>query len=281
MEKYEVKDYQIFDNAQSTVSKLNDDLDENNTSIEKCKTSLSDDTIFMGPVADECINAFGKVSKGISNLITNSNTIKNYLAEVSDGYKSGDNKAAKFLLMGADGLLSVSTTKTYASEKDIPKISVDQITSCNDVQEYLDLVMPIYIYYCQKYGIKYPGALALQPVQECSAPKGLSQPCALEDNNIGGLKYSSSTPNATPGSYPSDGTGGQYCHFNNITDYIQAHCWNIGHEGSLYQDALEKDNVSDFMHSVVKKWVGPWGTYDKDIVKNYSKYGLDKYELNI
>ena len=63
MEKYEVKDYQIFDNAQSTVSKLNDDLDESNTSIEKCKTSLSDDTIFMGPVADECINAFGKVSE--------------------------------------------------------------------------------------------------------------------------------------------------------------------------------------------------------------------------
>ena len=131
MEKFEVKDYQIFDNAQSTVSKLNDDLDESNTSIEKCKTSLSDDTIFMGPVADECINAFGKVSKGISNLITNSNTIKNYLAEVSDGYKSGDNKAAKYLLIGADGILSVSTTNTYTDEKSISKETVNKTNQSN------------------------------------------------------------------------------------------------------------------------------------------------------
>lgn len=281
MEEYKVGDYQIFDEAGHTINKLNTELDTSKTSIADCKTKLSDSSIFMGPIADECSDTFAKVDQSISNLMTNFKTIENYLAEVSSNYKSGDVNAAKLLLMGADGMLAVGSTQTYASEKDIPKVSVDQITSCNSVQEYLDLVMPIYAYYCQKYGIKYPGALALQPVHECSAPKGLTQPVALKDNNLGGLKYTSSTPNATPGSYPSDGTRGQYCHFNNITDYIQAHCWNIGHEGSLYQEALAKDNVSDFMHSVVKKWVGPWGTYDKDIVKNYSKYGLDKYELNI
>lgn len=281
MEEYKVGDYQIFDEAGHTVNTLNTELDTSKASIADCKTKLSDSSIFMGPIADECSDTFAKVDQAISNLMTNFKTIENYLAEVSSNYKSGDVNAAKLLLMGADGMLSVGSTQTYASEEDIPKVSVEQITSCDSVQEYLDLVMPIYTYYCQKYGIKYPGALALQPVHECSAPKGLTQTVALKDNNLGGLKYTSSTPNATPGSYPSDGTRGQYCHFNNITDYIQAHCWNIGHEGSLYQEALAKDNVSDFMHSVVKKWVGPWGTYDKDIVKNYSKYGLDKYELNI
>ncbi len=279
MEEYKVGDYQIFDEAGHTINKLNTELDTSKTSITDCKTKLSDSSIFMGPIADECSDTFAKVDQSISNLMTNFKTIENYLAEVSSNYKSGDVNAAKLLLMGADGMLAVGSTQTYASEKDIPKVSVDQITSCNSVQEYLDLVMPIYAYYCQKYGIKYPGALALQPVHECSAPKGLTQPVALKDNNLGGLKYTSSTPNATPGSYPSDGTRGQYCHFNNITDYIQAHCWNIGHEGSLYQEALAKDNVSDFMHSVVKKWVGPWGKYAPDIVKEYSEYGLDKYEL--
>ena len=270
MEEYKVGDYQIFDEAGHTVNTLNTELDTSKASIADCKTKLSDSSIFMGPIADECSDTFAKVDQAISNLMTNFKTIENYLAEVSSNYKSGDVNAAKLLLMGADGMLSVGSTQTYASEEDIPKVSVEQITSCDSVQEYLDLVMPIYTYYCQKYGIKYPGALALQPVHECSAPKGLTQTVALKDNNLGGLKYTSSTPNATPGSYPSDGTRGQYCHFNNITDYIQAHCWNIGHEGSLYQEALAKDNVSDFMHSVVK-----------DIVKNYSKYGLDKYELNI
>lgn len=279
MEEYKVGDYQIFDEAGHTVNKLNTELDTSKASIADCKTKLSDSSIFMGPIADECSDTFAKVDQSISNLMTNFKTIENYLAEVSSNYKSGDVNAAKLLLMGADGMLSVGSTQTYASEKDIPKVSVEQITSCNSVQEYLDLVMPIYTYYCQKYGIKYPGALALQPVHECSAPKGLTQPVALKDNNLGGLKYSPSIPNATPGSYPSDGTGGQYSHFNSITEYIEAHCWNIGHEGSYYQEALSKDNVNDFTHAMVKKWVGPWGKYGSDIVKEYSEYGLDKYEL--
>jgi len=111
------------------------------------------------------------------------------------------------------------------------------------------------------------------------APKGLSQPCAFEDNNLGGLKYSDSIPHATPGSRPTDKTGGRYSHFNNITEYIEAQCWNIGHEGSYYQDALSKDNANDFAQSMVRTWVGFEKNYSSDIVKDYSEYGLDKYEL--
>ena len=279
MEEYKVGDYQIFDEAGSTINKLNTELDTSKASISDCKTRLTDSSVFMGTIADECSDTFLKIDKAISNLMTNFKTIENYLAEVSSNYKAGDVNAAKLLLMGADGMLKVGSTQTYASEKDIPKISVEQITSCNSVQEYLDLVMPIYTFYCQKYGIKYPGALALQSVHECHAPKGLTQPVALKDNNLGGLKYSSSIPHATPGTYPSDRTRGQYSHFNNITEYIEAHCWNIAHEGSYYQEALSKDNVNDFTHAVVKKWVAHDGNYGSDIVKEYAEYGLDKYEL--
>lgn len=182
-------------------------------------------------------------------------------------------------MIPSDGIISIGNYETYTSEKVIPKLSVKQIQECKDKQEYLNLVMPIYTYYCQKYGIKYPGVLALQAAYECHAPDGLTDKCALEDNNLGGLKYADTIPNATPGSYPTDDTGGQYSHFNNVTDYIEAQCWNIGHEGGYYQDALAKDNVYEFTHTMVKIWVGPWGNYDSDIIKDYSEYGLEKYEL--
>jgi len=69
-------------------------------------------------------------------------------------------------MIPSDGTISIGTSQTYANEKVIPKISVKQVQECNDRQEYLDLVMPIYTFYCQKYGIKYSGILALQAIHE-------------------------------------------------------------------------------------------------------------------
>ncbi len=281
MSDFTVKDYQKFDDTELLIDNLNSKLTDNLDSINDNKKKLSNGEIFMGPIADDCANIFEKVDTSITNLMANFTTIKDYLAEVSLCYQSGDAKSAKILLMGADGMLTISSIPTYADEKDVPKITVDQVKQCGSIQEYLDLVMPIYTFYCQKYGIKYPGALALQPVHEHSAPQGIKAQSAVQDNNLGGLKYSSSIPNATPGSYPSDGTGGRYSHFNNVTEYIEAHCWNIAHEGSYYQAAMAKDNMKDFTLSMVRTWVGHDGNYGSKIVDEYSKYGLDQYELNI
>ena len=158
-------------------------------------------------------------------------------------------------------------------------ITLQQVQNCKTEEEYLELVMPVYTYYCKKYGIKYPGVLALQPVYEHSAPTGIYSSCATVDNNLGGLKYSDSIPHATPGTYPGDGTGGRYSHFNNITEYIEAACWNIA-KGSYYTDAMAQDNMDGFATSMINTWVGhAWGNYGPELIAKYKEYGLEKYEL--
>ena len=226
MADYSVSDYAIFDNAIATAKKLSEEVNSVKTTATTCKTTLSNDAVFMGPIADACVEALGTVDGKLSTSISNLSTVSSYLSTTSANYKAGDTNAANQVLnVGKNSSLSTGTKGgLVANESDLPTITIDQVRSCENVSEYLNLVMPVYTFYCNKYGIKYPGVLALQPVHEHSAPKGISAQSAVEDNNLGGLKYAPSIPNATPGSYPTDGTGGQYSRFNNINEYIEAAC---------------------------------------------------------
>lgn len=163
--------------------------------------------------------------------------------------------------------------------KELPIITIEQVMACKDVPEYLDLVMPVYSYYCNIYGIRYPGVLALQPVHEHSAPRGIHAPSAVEGNNLGGLKYSENIPHAQPGGVPGDGTGGIYSKFNNITEYIEAACWNIA-EGKYYHNAMSKNDYASFTIALCDVWVGHPGNYGSKIVDEYVQYGLEKYEIS-
>ena len=227
---YKVGDYGIFSNGVATTQSLGKDVETLLSTMSTQMSKLSDQTVFMGPICDSCVEGFSKVNTNVTLLSENLTSIANYLIDVASNYKAGDESAMnKILTLDATtGKLMVGTGGVNGVTADGNTIvTVDQVQNCQDVQEYLDLVMPIYSYYAKKYGIKYPGVLALQPVHEHSAPTGIQAQSAVEDNNLGGLKYGDSIPNATPGSYPSDGTGGQYSHFNNVTEYIEAACWNI------------------------------------------------------
>lgn len=162
-------------------------------------------------------------------------------------------------------------------------ITISDIEACNDRQEYLDLVCPVWQFYCQKYELKYPGILALQGIYEAGLPDNISN-VARTDNNLGGLKYASGIPNATSGSkYPASEGNGTYCHFENVNQYIEAAVWNIAHEGSYYQDAVNNQKtVEDFSNNLCDIWIdgeknGDTG-YSHYLIEDYGKYGLSKYE---
>lgn len=162
-------------------------------------------------------------------------------------------------------------------------ITIEMIEQCKDRQEYLDLVCPVWQYYAHKSGIKYPGIMALQGIYEAGLPTNISN-VARKDNNLGGLKYASAIPNATSGSKipPAEGKG-TYCHFENVNQYIEAAVWNIAHDGSYYQSALEsQETVADFSNALCDVWIdgeknGNTG-YSHYLIEDYSKYGLSKYE---
>ena len=280
--KISITDLGLFQSAYNTTKTMQENIKTCQEDINKSKTTLSDESVFMGPIADSCKDALTNIDGFLNTLVENYNAIASYLIESGENYKAGENAAAiKMMSLNENGgvVFGNSATTTITSDNNVPKITVSDVQKCQSVQEYLDLVMPIYSYYCEKYGIKYPGVLALQPVHEHSAPTGIQAQSAVEDNNLGGLKYAEGIPNATPGSVPTDGTGGVYSHFDNVSQYVEAACWNIAHDGSYYQDALAQNNVNDFTTSLVDTWVGHPDNYGSSIIDEYSQYGLDKYEL--
>lgn len=162
-------------------------------------------------------------------------------------------------------------------------ITIDMIEACDDRQSYLELVCPVWQFYCQQYGLKYPGVMALQGIYEAGLPTNISN-VARTDNNLGGLKYASGIPNATEGSkYPASEGNGVYCHFTNVNEYIEAAVWNIAHEGSFYQDAVNNQGTMEsFCNALCDIWIdgqknGDTG-YAHYIIDDYGKYGLSKFE---
>ena len=162
-------------------------------------------------------------------------------------------------------------------------VTAEQLTGCTSKEEYLSLVMPWYQYYCEKYGIKYPGVLALQSLHETVGLRDghieLLSACGYSDNNMGGLKYSARIPNATPGTpAPANEGSVPYCHFNSISDYIEAQVWNIA-EGDYYHDALDANSMEDFATTLIRIWVGNGGPgYSAAVIGEYNDYGLADYE---
>ena len=166
-------------------------------------------------------------------------------------------------------------------------VTAEQVRACKSYEEYLDLVMPWYQYYCEKYGIKYPGVLALQSLHETVGLRDghmeFLSDCGASDNNMGGLKYAESIPNATPGSLaPADEGSVPYCHFNSISDYIEAQVWNIsdGDSGGYYVNALGQGSMEDFASTLIRTWVGNGGPgYSAAVIDEYHQYGLSDYEF--
>lgn len=214
------------------------------------------------------------------------------------GFMGKDIKAANF----GGGSSSTNSTNYISNNGTVSsgsvsivggELTIADLQKCANRQEYLNLVMPIFKEYClnNAHGviIKYPGVLALQPFFEVSAnfPQGLSN-VAIKDNNLGGLKYSSSIPGATVGSSVPENEKASgpdnYCHFNTVSEYFYAQVWNA--TGSTYSLAhQQQQSVTSFARTFLNIWVKgifsvPSGdvAYSKSLLSEYNKYNLSAYE---
>ena len=103
MNDYKVSDYGIFTNAISTTDALKGKLDAGNTQVQEVETVISNDSVYMGPAAEEAKNGINQSKTKLTNLSGNMTTIKNYLTETSTNYHSGDNTAAETVANVGDG----------------------------------------------------------------------------------------------------------------------------------------------------------------------------------
>ncbi|MBQ3307456.1 MAG: hypothetical protein IJG68_04615 [Bacilli bacterium] len=109
MEDYNVSDYGIFESAVNSANTLRSSIDSDITDVRACRQNLADDTIFMGPICDSCIDGFDRMNGFLSTLSESLNTLSSYLIDVAVAYKNGDEKAANKFLRFNSGKLSVSS----------------------------------------------------------------------------------------------------------------------------------------------------------------------------
>ena len=110
MNDYKVSDYGIFSNAVTVSNSFNSNLSTYNDALKELKNQLNNDTVFMGPICDSCIESFAKSDNKISNIISNFNKMSNYLIEAANDYKNADNSAVKVLTSDSKGTLSTKVS---------------------------------------------------------------------------------------------------------------------------------------------------------------------------
>ena len=110
MAEYTISDYQIFGQAIDTEKVFNTKLEDCQTNITECKEKLGSDSIFMGPIAENCEESSDKCISRVSQSQENYTTIATYLQSTSDKYKAGDKEAENNLLTIDNG--KIKTEKT-------------------------------------------------------------------------------------------------------------------------------------------------------------------------
>ena len=138
MNGYEVSDYGVFTNAVSTTKTLNSQLSTESQELNSLKSKLSDGSIFMGPICDSCVAAFGNVDSRITNLSTNYSTIESYLIDASSEYKKGDDSASKTILQFSGGKISTTTSSGGNSGVQTGKANQDAVYNYLSQQGFND-----------------------------------------------------------------------------------------------------------------------------------------------
>jgi len=103
MSEYEISDYGIFNDAVGTVNKVSADILTAKTTGGAVKDVVSDEAVFMGPIAQYCTRKFETVLQNFNTSSTDFKTLGSYLIKVSDNYQKADQAASKTIGSGSGG----------------------------------------------------------------------------------------------------------------------------------------------------------------------------------
>ncbi len=119
MNDYTFSDYGIFKDAIEAIKTLNQKIVSENKAVSDSKRILSNESLFMGPVAIHCLEVASRVNDCLMNDTSKFDTMANYLQEVSSNYQAGDQAATKVLsLNSSDQLTSSSISLTGSTNQE-------------------------------------------------------------------------------------------------------------------------------------------------------------------
>ena len=95
MNEYNISDYGIFSDAISTTTTLSSSVDTCQSSLNTCNNTINNESVFMGPIAEKCIQFLNNLSTDLDSVKANLGTMSNYLIQTSANYKAGDEAASQ------------------------------------------------------------------------------------------------------------------------------------------------------------------------------------------
>ena len=95
MNEYNISDYGIFSDAISTTTTLSSSVDTCQSSLKTCNNTINNESVFMGPIAEKCIQFLNNLSTDLDSVKANLGTMSNYLIQTSANYKAGDEAASQ------------------------------------------------------------------------------------------------------------------------------------------------------------------------------------------
>lgn len=119
MNGYEFSNYGIFSSAIGTTNTVKTTFDTAGTDINSVNQIISDDGVFMGPIADECRNAISLLNTDLTMINENFSMIQNFLAETSQNYQTTDKNAATTITGSKDGVLDLGFGTTGSGNSNV------------------------------------------------------------------------------------------------------------------------------------------------------------------
>ena len=119
MNEYNITDYSAFETATATTKELNNAFENAGTEITACKSVTSNESVFMGPIADDCNSTLDKLSVSSKEIVDNFTTLSQHLTNISSTYQKGDKDSLDAIMSitsgesSAAGILSGSMIEQY------------------------------------------------------------------------------------------------------------------------------------------------------------------------
>ncbi len=98
MNEYNVEDYNLFDEAISTTNTFKNNLDSVSELVNESKNIIGNQSVFMGPIQENCMEVFGKLNTSLDSITTNFTTMASFLDSANTSYKNGDKNASNLIL---------------------------------------------------------------------------------------------------------------------------------------------------------------------------------------
>ncbi len=269
MNEYKISDYSIFSDAVATTTSLNNDISEAQTICSECESIIGNDAVFMGPIADSCVQGFAQLCSSMTTLTSNFTKISQHLTETEAAYKSGDTAA----------LDKIANLKTDANSSKSTSIAAYNAPSGTDTSksDFINEIKDGAVEAYNKYGVLPSLTLAQAALESGWGDFSIG-------NNIFGIKAGSNwtgkTQNVLTTEQNSDGSSYQiyddFRDYDSVSDSIVDHAELLSTD--RYQPVIASKNYNEACNAVKNCGYATDVAYPSKLIDIIETYNLNQWD---